>query len=240
MTWTAYFRTSKEVRSPSQLPSQTLNCRISSIWHPLQHQQQREEHQWLQVINLSKKASGTLISHNNRASNKLHLQHHSCKHKTPRDQREGAPLLCPSALLRHHPHRRCREEHQTSWKRNLRSLLTSKLCWRSCKSKSQQGHQLRAGVLLTVLPFKRRAAFNKKIMQMAMVKSKTNAERGIDTQVMKKMAVSTSLRQEATTIMVETTIINNRGSSSSRFLKWTTRSPTTSSSTWCLKESLHL
>jgi hypothetical protein len=56
-------------------------------------------------------------------------------------------------------------------------------------------------------------------MQMAMVKSKTNAERGIDTQVMKKMAVSTSLRQEATTIMVETTIINNRGSSSSRFLK---------------------
>jgi hypothetical protein len=40
--------------------------------------------------------------------------------------------------------------------------------------------------------------------------------------------------------MVETTIINNRGSSSSRFLKWTTRSPTTSSSTWCLKESLHL
>jgi hypothetical protein len=71
-------------------------------------------------------------------------------------------------------------------------------------------------VLPTELPYKRRAAFNKRI-KMGMVRSRISAEKGIDTQVMKKMAVLTSLRLATT--MVETTITINNRESSSRFLK---------------------
>jgi hypothetical protein len=70
--------------------------------------------------------------------------------------------------------------------------------------------------LPTELPYKRRAAFNKRI-KMGMVRSRTSAEKGTGTQVMKKMAVLTSLRQAIT--MVETTTTINNRESSSRFLK---------------------
>ena len=51
-----------------------------------------------------------------------------------------------------------------------------------------------------------------------MVKIRTSAEKGIDTPVMMKMAVLTSLKQ-VTTMVVETIITINNRESSSRCLK---------------------
>ena len=66
----------------------------------------------------------------------------------------------------------------------------------------------------TALQFRKKPAFNKKTKVKGMVMIRTSAEKGIDTQVMMKMAVLTSLKQ-VTTMVVETLItINNRESSS--------------------------
>lgn len=63
------------------------------------------------------------------------------------------------------------------------------------------------------LQFRKKPAFNKKTKVKGMVMIRTSAEKGIDTPVMMKMAVLTSLKQA--TMVVETIItINHRESSS--------------------------
>ena len=97
-------------------------------------------------------------------------------------------------------------------KRNLRWLSTSRTCSSSFKSKSQPDPLLLAELPMA-LPFRRRPAFNKRIKQKEMVKSKTSAEKDIDTLAMKKMEALTSLRQD----IMETITINRENSS--RFLQ---------------------
>ena len=68
------------------------------------------------------------------------------------------------------------------------------------------------------LQFRKKPAFNRKTKVKGMVKTRTSAEKGIDTQVTMKMAVLTSLKQ-VTTMVVETIITINNRESSSRCLK---------------------
>jgi hypothetical protein len=90
--------------------------------------------------------------------------------------------------------------------------LIWKTCSNSYRNKSLLGRLLGA-VPQTALQFRKKPAFNRKTKVKGMVKIRTSAEKGIDTQVMMKMAVLTSLKQA--TMVVETIItINNRESSS--------------------------